>query len=59
MKMANCQNCGAFVTEQFAKTFGDNEETVHACRDCKGMTAVKRGAGAKPDYDRHSTVCVR
>ncbi|WP_198662021.1 DUF7563 family protein [Halorussus litoreus] len=52
--MANCENCGVFVTEQFAQTFGDNAGTVHACPECKGMTAVKRGAGANPDYEPRS-----
>lgn len=53
--MGTCENCGEFVTDRFAKAFGDNAGDVHACPECKGMTAVKRGAGADPDFERRST----
>jgi len=50
--MTSCSNCGAFVTDRFARVFGDNDEKVHACSDCEGDTAVRNGAAAKPDFER-------
>jgi hypothetical protein len=32
--MPRCKNCGAHVTTQFARVFGDNEDTVHHCIGC-------------------------
>jgi len=29
-----CQNCGAMVSDDFARVFGDNTDTVHGCPDC-------------------------
>ncbi|WP_192498391.1 DUF7563 family protein [Halorussus halophilus] len=52
--MTNCESCGAFVTEQFARTFGDNTDTVHACPDCTDMTCVKNGAAASSEFERRS-----
>lgn len=40
---SRCQNCGAFVTTQFARVFGDNEDKVHGCFDCMSATRVKNG----------------
>lgn len=43
--MPECE-CGAHVTRDFARVYGDNTDTVHACFDCETATDVKRGAGA-------------
>lgn len=32
--MAECQNCGGFVTDDYARVFGDNQNDVHDCRQC-------------------------
>lgn len=32
--MPSCRNCGAHVTDQFARVFGDNEDIVHTCMGC-------------------------
>ena len=45
--MPECQNCGEFVTREFAKVFGTNDDEVHGCLDCLGGTAVKNGGGLK------------
>lgn len=42
--MPKCQNCGSFVTPDFVRVFGSNEDSVHGCLDCIGATAVKNGA---------------
>jgi len=50
----SCENCGASVTDQFARTLGDNDDRVHACPDCTTGTAVMNGAAAKPDFERRA-----
>lgn len=32
--MATCDNCGRFVTADYARVFGDNEGVVEGCPDC-------------------------
>jgi len=32
--MKDCQNCGNVVTDQFAKVYGDNSDTLQNCPDC-------------------------
>lgn len=54
--MTSCENCGGFVTDRFARVFGDKDGTVHACRKCADMTAVKRGAAADPDIDTQTLI---
>ncbi|MFP8956754.1 hypothetical protein ACLI4Y_08500 [Natrialbaceae archaeon A-CW3] len=36
-----CRNCGTQVTRQFARVFGDNRDTVHACPDCATYREMK------------------
>ena len=50
--MTSCSNCGAFVTDDFARVFGDNDDEVHACPECSDDTVVRNGAAAKPDFER-------
>ena len=38
-----CQNCGEYVTDQFAKVFGNNEDRVYACLDCSTTRALREG----------------
>lgn len=39
-----CGNCGAHVTPQFARVFGDNSDNVNACPNC--TTYRKMGTAA-------------
>lgn len=34
MLMLTCQNCGEMVTPNFARVFGDNQNTVDGCVNC-------------------------
>lgn len=52
--MTKCSGCGSFVTKDFARTFGDSDDTVHACPECTDWTPIKNGAAAKPDFNRRS-----
>ena len=38
-----CQNCGSFVTRDFARVFGDNQNTVHGCLECMNGAEIKNG----------------
>jgi hypothetical protein len=42
--MPTCENCGAFVTRDFARVFGDNHENVGACVECTTGRDLKSGA---------------
>lgn len=44
-----CQNCDSFVTKDFARVFGNNQNEVHGCLDCIGNTDVKRGGARSKD----------
>ncbi|NHN49318.1 hypothetical protein G9464_17235 [Halostella sp. JP-L12] len=49
--MPSYLNCGAHVTEQFARVLGDNEDDVHACPECTTQTDIYRGAAAHEDFE--------
>lgn len=38
-----CRNCGAFVTPQFSRVFGNNQNEVYGCFDCMTATKIKDG----------------
>lgn len=33
--MSKCMNCGGFVTDTYARVFGDNDDNVFDCRNCR------------------------
>ena len=39
----HCQNCGSFVTRDFARVFGNNHNEVFGCLECMTATDVKKG----------------
>ena len=48
----HCQNCGAFVTRNFALVFGDNHDNVQGCIECQERTSVREGGVvASPEVD--------
>ena len=46
-----CQSCGSFVTRDFARVFGNNQNEVYACLECTTSTEVKRGGARAEDVD--------
>ena len=46
-----CQNCGAHVTKQAARTMGDEDGRVYACPSCTPHRDLQNAAAARPDYD--------
>lgn len=39
--MHTCHNCGAFVTSDFSRVFGDNDDVVHVCMNCATLPEVR------------------
>ncbi|AHG04021.1 hypothetical protein HALDL1_10730 [Halobacterium sp. DL1] len=44
--MPQCRNCGSHVTVQFARVFGDNQDSVHNCMDCVPNAELDDGAAS-------------
>lgn len=42
-----CQNCNGFVTRQFARVFGDNDDVVHYCTECNTFANLFDGEGSR------------
>jgi len=43
---AECQNCGAHVSRDFRRTFGDQDDIAHRCTACDCMPRIARGTAA-------------
>lgn len=43
---SHCRECGAHVSDSFARVFGDNDDVVHGCPNCETYAAVFDGAAA-------------
>ena len=39
-----CGNCGETVSQQFARVFGNNDDEIWGCPDCKSYRELKDGA---------------
>ena len=39
--MPTCGNCGAFVSERFARVLGDNRHDVDGCLECCDRTDAR------------------
>jgi hypothetical protein len=53
--MTVCEKCGSFVTPQFARVFGDNDDHVYGCPTCTAVTEILDGAATQPDAEAGST----
>ena len=40
-----CRNCNAYVSQQFARVFGNNDDRVQACIQCSTLHALRDGNG--------------
>jgi hypothetical protein len=50
--MHTCANCGSFVTADFVRVFGTEDDRVFGCPQCSNMRELMRGLGARvPDED--------
>jgi hypothetical protein len=50
-----CRNCGSFITPDFARVFGNNDDEVFGCFSCLSATAVKNGAARDERLSRQSS----
>ena len=39
-----CRHCGAYVSSQFARVFGDNDDEIHRCIECSTLRDLQEGA---------------
>ncbi|QCS44099.1 hypothetical protein [Natrinema versiforme] len=46
---STCQHCGAYVTDQFRRVFGDDDDRAHRCGECDTYARLSRGSGAGVD----------
>jgi len=46
-----CQSCGAHVTEQFRRVFGDDNDVAHRCIQCDTTTRLQKGSAAGREVD--------
>ncbi|WP_135536978.1 DUF7563 family protein [Halostella pelagica] len=42
-----CRNCGAYVSNQFARVFGNNQNRVYACLDCSTTRDLREGVATE------------
>ena len=51
-KPSCCRNCGAHISEDFARVFGDQSNDVHACMECSCQEHLFAGGAADPTRER-------
>jgi hypothetical protein len=44
-----CRSCGSYVTESFARVFGNNDNEIYACIECSSARDLYHGRGTDPD----------
>ncbi|WP_456071297.1 DUF7563 family protein [Haladaptatus caseinilyticus] len=47
-----CRSCGSFVTPEFTRVFGNNDDEVFGCLDCMSATAVRNGNARTQTTDK-------
>ncbi|MCU4799786.1 hypothetical protein OB920_05325 [Halobacteria archaeon HArc-gm2] len=48
---SQCQHCGAHVSRDFRRVYGDQDDTVHRCPACDSMGRLYRGSAAGKEID--------
>ena len=43
---SECRHCGRYVTDQFRRVYGDNDDVVHRCGECDSYRRLTRGSAA-------------
>ncbi|WP_255192152.1 DUF7563 family protein [Natronobeatus ordinarius] len=46
---SRCLHCGAHVTDQFCRVFGDDRDRAHRCGECDTYARLSRGSAAGVD----------
>lgn len=46
-RMSQCKSCNAFVTDAYARVFGDNDDVIDTCRNCRSSRgSIAKDSGA-------------
>ncbi|ADB60848.1 hypothetical protein Htur_1964 [Haloterrigena turkmenica DSM 5511] len=48
---STCEHCGAHVSDQFCRVFGDNRNRAHRCGACDTYARLSRGPAAGEDVE--------
>jgi len=51
--MSNCNTCGGFVSPDFVRVFGSNENELFACPNCAPMSAIADAGFAAGAHTGH------
>ncbi|WP_081655616.1 DUF7563 family protein [Halopiger goleimassiliensis] len=51
VERSTCLHCGAHVTEQFRRVFGDDLDRAHRCGECDSYARLSRGSAAGLEVD--------
>lgn len=43
-----CLGCDTHVSAEFARVFGDNDDTIYACLNCSTLSALRDGQAVEP-----------
>ncbi|PYZ03055.1 hypothetical protein C8039_12710 [Halogeometricum sp. wsp3] len=49
IEKSNCRHCGAHVSRDFRRTFGDGDDIAHRCADCDCMPRFSGGLAGDSD----------
>ena len=44
-----CHNCNSFISQRFARVFGDNQDRAHACIECSTLHSLREGNAGEND----------
>lgn len=53
---AECQECGGSISKQFARVFGDPDDKLHGCPECRTFSEFKEEAGAGAEIEEATTL---
>ena len=46
IKRARCEHCGAHVSTDFRRVYGDDDDRAHRCPECDTFRRLSEGSGA-------------
>ena len=52
--MHTCTNCNSFVTPDFVRVFGSEDDRVFGCPHCSNMRELMQGLGARAPEEHPS-----
>lgn len=44
-----CEKCNSYISFQFARVFGDNNNRVYGCLNCEKLHVLREGEGGTAD----------